>query len=91
MAAGLAIGARSWTVAALIAVHMTATIVAAVRQEEAFLRARFGDEYDAYAGRRATAMERRFSFERARRNREYRAVAGLAIAIALLVIKAAFF
>jgi protein-S-isoprenylcysteine O-methyltransferase Ste14 len=91
MAAGLAIGANSWIVTGLIAVHMTATILAAVRQEEAFLRARFGDEYDAYASRRAPAMARRFSLERAWRNREYRAVAGLAIALALLALKAAWF
>ncbi len=88
MAAGLAIGANSWMVAALIALYMTATITAAVRQEEAFLRGRFGDEYDAYASRRAPAMTRRFSFERAWRNREYRAVGGFAVAVALLIVKA---
>ena len=91
MAAGLAIAVDSWIVATLIAVHMAVTITAAIRTEEAFLRERFGDEYDAYAADRAPAMERSFSIERAWRNREYRAIVGLAVAIGLLAVKAAMF
>jgi protein-S-isoprenylcysteine O-methyltransferase Ste14 len=89
MAAGVAIGAGSWLVAALVAVYMGVTITAAVRTEEAFLRSRFGDEYDAYAARRAPEMTRQFSFARAWRNREYRAVGGLLLAILVLALKAA--
>ena len=70
---------------------MGATITAAIRTEEAFLRERFGDEYDAYAQSRAPAVDRAFSMERAWRNREYRAMSGLAAAIALLAAKAAWF
>jgi protein-S-isoprenylcysteine O-methyltransferase Ste14 len=88
MAAGLAVAVASWTIAALIALHMIVTIAAAIRTEEAFLRQRFGDEYDAYAAARAPAMNRRFSAARAWRNREYRAVAGLAGAVALLALEA---
>lgn len=88
MAAGVAIGAGSWLVAAIVAIYMGATITAAVRTEEAFLRSRFGDEYDAYAARRAPEMTRRFSFARAWRNREYRAVGGLLLAILALGLKA---
>jgi protein-S-isoprenylcysteine O-methyltransferase Ste14 len=90
MAAGLAVGTRSWIVAVLIAAQMAVTITAAIRTEEAFLRSRFGDEYDAYAQARAPAMMRRFSLERAWRNREYRAVTGLVVAILLLAVKAAW-
>ena len=90
MAAGVAIGAGSWLVAALVSIYMGTTITAAVRTEEAFLRSRFGDEYDAYAARRAPAMTRRFSLARAWRNREYRAVGGLLLAILALGLKAAF-
>jgi protein-S-isoprenylcysteine O-methyltransferase Ste14 len=90
MAAGVAIGAGSWVVAALVAIYMGSTISAAVRTEEAFLRGRFGDEYAAYAERRAPDMARRFSLERAWRNKEYRAVAGLTTAIVILALKAAF-
>jgi hypothetical protein len=77
-------------VAALVAVYMGATITAAVRTEEAFLRSRFGEEYNAYAARRAPAMARRFSIARAWRNREYRALGGLLLAIVALGLKAAF-
>lgn len=87
MAAGVAIGSHSIWVALIVAAHMATTIAAAIRTEEAFLRQRFGDAYDAYAERRAPAMERRFSFARAWRNREYRAMAGLVLAIALLAGK----
>jgi hypothetical protein len=90
MAAGVAVGAGSWAVAALVALYMGSTISAAVRTEEAFLRGRFGDEYAAYAERRAPERGRRFSPERAWRNKEYRAVVGLIAAIGLLALKAAF-
>ena len=49
------------------------------------------DEYDAYVEARAPAVDRSFSLERAWRNREYRAMTGLALAVVLLVIKAAWF
>ena len=90
MAIGLAVAARSWPVAALVAVYMTVTLAAAIRTEEAFLRARFGDQYEAYAARRAPRSDRRFSLSRAWRNHEYRAMAGFALAVALLGVKAAF-
>jgi len=89
LALGLAVGAASLPAALIVALYMTATITAAIRTEEAFLRERFGDAYDAYAARRLPPNDRRFSFERAWRNREYRAMAGLALAIAILAIKAA--
>jgi protein-S-isoprenylcysteine O-methyltransferase Ste14 len=90
MALGLAIATRSWPVAVLVAVYMAVTLTAAIRTEEAFLRERFGDEYDAYASRRGARAERRFSFARAWRNREYRAIAGFVLAIALLGMKVTF-
>ena len=90
MALGLAVATHSWAVALLVAVYMTATLTAAIRIEEAFLRERFGAEYDAYAARHAPPTDRRFSFARALRNREYRALGGFALAIALLGAKATF-
>ena len=89
MAAGVAVGAGSWAVAALVALYMGSTISAAIRTEEDFLRSRFGDAYAAYAERRAPEMARRFSLERAWRNKEYRALVGLTVAIGLLSVKAA--
>ena len=89
LALGLAVGSASAAAAAIVALYMAATITAAVRTEEAFLRDRFGDAYDQYAARRLPPSDRRFSFARAWRNREYRAMAGFALAIAILALKAA--
>ena len=89
LALGLAVGSASPAAAAVVALYMIATITAAIRTEEAFLRERFGDAYDQYAARRLPPSERRFSFARAWRNREYRALAGFALGIALLGVKAA--
>jgi protein-S-isoprenylcysteine O-methyltransferase Ste14 len=89
MALGVAIGSRSWWVAALVAAYMGVTLTAAIRSEEAFLRQRFGTAYDDYAESRGPQVERRFSWERAWRNREYRAVAGLAIFLGLLALRMA--
>lgn len=97
MGAGLAVASNSALVAAIIAVYLGATIGAAIRSEEAFLRRTFGDGYDRYrsgvsaaaAGRRSD--RRRFSVAQAVANREYRAVAGLAVAVLLLLLKAAYY
>jgi hypothetical protein len=66
---------------------MGATITAAIRTEEAFLRRTFGDAYDRYQQSRNVPSSRRFSVERVMRNREYRAFAGLAVGFALLALK----
>jgi protein-S-isoprenylcysteine O-methyltransferase Ste14 len=88
MALGVAVGCRSWVVAALVSLYMATTIAAAVRSEEAFLRERFGDAYDAYAESRGTRVSRHFSWERAWRNKEYRSVTGLILFLAVLVGRA---
>ena len=76
IALGVAIASNSVVVAALAAVYMVVTIAAAVRTEEAFLRRRSATRTSGTGGRRASRCERRFSLERAMRNREYRAVRG---------------
>ena len=88
MAAGIVVAAQSLTLAVVTAIYMVVTIGAAIRTEEAFLRRTFGDAYDRYAQRQAEPMRRRFSLERAMRNREYRAVLGLIVGFALLALKA---
>ena len=87
MAAGAMIAARHWAVAVLVTLYMVVTISAAIATEEAFLRRTFGDAYDRYAASRAEPMERRFSFARAMRNREYRAALGVLGGFALLALK----
>lgn len=87
MAAGIVIAAHSWLVTLVGALYMVSTIGAAIRTEEAFLRQAFGDTYDRYAARTAEPMLRRFSVERAMRNREYRAATGLLGGFAILALK----
>jgi len=87
MALGVVIATRSLIVAVVVAVYMVATIGAAVRTEEQFLRQTFGDTYDRYRESRAEPMLRRFSLERAMRNREYRAAIGVLAGFALLALK----
>ena len=87
MALGVAIGCGSVVVAALVLVYMASTISAAIRSEEAFLRERFGDAYDAYAESRGPRVSRRFSWQRAWRNKEYRSVTGLILFLAVLGIR----
>ena len=88
IALGIVIASRSLVLGVVAAVYMTATIAAAVRTEEAFLRRTFGETYDQYSRSAAAPMPRRFSVARAARNREYRAVAGLGAGFALLALKA---
>lgn len=74
---GLALAASHWAVAVLIATYLGLTLWLAIRTEEAFLRARFGDTYDRYAVGALASEARQFSLARAIRNKEYRAPIGL--------------
>ena len=87
MGIGLAIASNSVIVASMIAVYLVATIGAAVRTEEAHLTEKFGAEYPAYREGLAPPVARRFSLERALRNREYRAALGFVVVLALLALK----
>lgn len=97
MGVGLAVAAARVPVAVLIATYLIATLTAAIKSEEAYLRRIFGDQYDLYRSgvaakrrERTAASRRRFSFEQAMANREYRAIAGLGTAILLLLWKATY-
>ena len=87
---GLAIGSGSVAVVVIVAVYLLVTLTAAIRSEEAFLRQKFGEAYDDYRTSRVVDRERRFSWRQAMANREYRAVAGLAVALLLLIFKATY-
>jgi protein-S-isoprenylcysteine O-methyltransferase Ste14 len=88
MGAGLAVASGSAIVSLLVALYLGTTITAAILTENAFLRQTFGADYAAWQAGAVPTVERRFSLERAVRNREYRAVAGLLCAAALLAYKA---
>ena len=84
---GLAIAATNLAVAVVIGVYLGLTLNAARRSEEAHLREKFGDAYDAYAENRVEPEARPFSWARAIRNREHHAVAGLITGFATLALK----
>ncbi len=92
MGAGFVIASASVWTAVLAVAYFTVTYVAAVRSEEATLDARFAGEYSAYREGRATAASapstRRFSVDRAfGMNKEWRSLAGLAGAFALMAMQ----
>ena len=89
MALGVVIAANSVIAGALAVIYMVATLTAAVRTEEAFLRGRFGGVYDEYRRSEGEETDRRFSAARAWRNKEYRAVVGLLIGFAFLALRVA--
>jgi protein-S-isoprenylcysteine O-methyltransferase Ste14 len=87
LGAGFAAASRSLPVAVLAGAYLATTLTAAIRTEEAFMRVRFGSDYDAY--RRGQVDEvTRFDWGRVMRNREHRTVAGVAAVLALLAAKA---
>jgi len=85
MGGGLAIVCANGIVAAIVAIYLATTLTAAVRTEEAFLRGKFGGDYDAYC--RGRTVARQFSPSRAVRNREHRALLGLLAGLVLLALK----
>jgi protein-S-isoprenylcysteine O-methyltransferase Ste14 len=84
---GMVVVANNLIVAAIVIGYLALTLTAAMRSEEAHLREKFGDAYDAYAEKRAAPMDRPFSWQRAVYNREHHTIAGLLAGIALLVGK----
>jgi protein-S-isoprenylcysteine O-methyltransferase Ste14 len=87
IALGVVVAANSLAVAIVTAIYIGATITAAIRTEEAFLAGAFGSTYEEYRVSRAEPMSRRFSWARARRNREQRALSGVLIGFALLALR----
>jgi len=89
IAIGVLVASRSLIVAAVVLGYMAVTISSAIVMEERFLRRTFGSTYDAYKRAQAEPVARRFSLARARRNREHRAIAGLAAGFGILALKIA--
>ena len=88
--AGVAIAAARRSAVLLVFTYLAVTFIAAIRHEEEGMRARFGDQYDAYLQSRAQPVDRPFSLRRVMRNKEYRAIAGLAAVAAIFAMKAVF-
>ena len=100
IATGLLVAARSWVGAAAVVAYFLAFYPATMRSEEAALAARYGAAFRDYASRvplfwprpprSAPLAKARFSWAQYRRNREYNAALGMALAILLLVAKMIF-
>lgn len=90
MGAGISLACASLWVALIAVVYLGTTLTAAVRTEEAFLRVRFGTQYDEYCGGCAGTVDRTFSWDRVWRNREWRAFIGLGAVVAMLAAKTAW-
>ena len=88
MGIGFAVACGTIAAAVLVLAYLGLTVGAAIRSEETHLTEKFGSAYPDYRDGRMPQAARRFSLPRAMRNREYRAVAGLAGALALLLWKA---
>lgn len=89
IAVGVAIASARLVVACIIAAYLAVTITAAIVTEEARLGEQYGHEYAAYREGRSPAAARRFSLARLMRNREYRALLGLAAGFAVLAWRSA--
>jgi protein-S-isoprenylcysteine O-methyltransferase Ste14 len=87
MGAGLIVAADSAVVGAVVFAYLAVALTAAIRTEEAHLTEKFGAAYPEYREGRAPGAPRAFSFARAFRNREHRAIAGLALTLAVLAWK----
>jgi protein-S-isoprenylcysteine O-methyltransferase Ste14 len=87
LAVGFAAASRSLIVAAIAALYLSTTVVAAIRSEEAELDAAFRGGYSEYRNGRATPVARPFRWSRAVANREYRAMAGFVAAFVLLALE----
>jgi protein-S-isoprenylcysteine O-methyltransferase Ste14 len=84
---GMAIAANNVIVFVIVIAYLALTLTAAMRSEEAHLREKFGDAYDAYAQKRAPKVERSFSWQRAIYNREHHTIAGLLAGLLFFAVK----
>jgi protein-S-isoprenylcysteine O-methyltransferase Ste14 len=84
---GVAVIANNLIVATIVIAYLGLTLTAAMRSEEAHLREKFGDAYDAYAEKRGPNVTRPFSWQRAIHNREHHTIAGLVAGLLLLSLK----
>ncbi len=84
---GVALAAGRFWLGAAIVFYLASTLTAAMRAEESHLRDKFGTAYDAYASNQVPTSTRAFSWERAWRNREHHALAGLFAGLSLLALK----
>jgi phospholipid methyltransferase len=92
LGAGFLLAAASWIAAVIAALYLAVFYPGVMRREEEELRAEYGSAFDDYARRVPLFWPRPprgpagqpFSWSQYRRNREYQALAGTALAFAIL-------
>ncbi len=96
LAAGIIVASRSWIVAALVAAHFAVFYPVVIRDEERFLRERFGAAFDSYVAKVSVFLPwpsgikgdgAPFSFAQWTRNHEYRALLGVIVGFALMILR----
>ena len=90
MGLGFAIASGTLGSALVVLVYLCLTMPTTARREEASLDRELGGAYSAYREGRTPGSDRRFRWSQVQANREYRALAGFALAVALLVLRARF-
>ena len=94
LAAGFSVAGHSWQSALLLAAYLAIFYPVVIRREQSELRAHYGDAFVEYASRvpafwprfsPAMPSTEHFSWPLYRKNREYEAGIGLAVAMAILL------
>jgi protein-S-isoprenylcysteine O-methyltransferase Ste14 len=95
LAAGFSVASHSWISAVLLAAYLAIFYPVVIRREQSELKTLYGDAFVEYAARvpafwprlsPATASNEPFSWPLYRKNREYEAAIGLALAMVILWI-----
>jgi protein-S-isoprenylcysteine O-methyltransferase Ste14 len=93
LAAGFSVASSSWISTALLAAYLLVFYPVVIRREQTELRTLYGDAFAEYSSKvpafwprlsPAASSGERFSWALYRRNREYEAAIGLAVAMAIL-------
>lgn len=90
MGLGFAIASGTLWSALVVLAYLALTMPTTARREEASLDRDLGGAYSAYREGRAEASDRRFRWSQVEANRELRALAGVVLGLALLVLRARF-
>ncbi len=98
LALGVAVAARSWISASIIAAYFVIVYSLVMRREEGELRVQHGADFDRYAatvslffpwfssGRLKPASQGAFSLAQYRKNHEWQAAAGFLLLLAVLIL-----
>jgi rfaE bifunctional protein nucleotidyltransferase chain/domain len=90
MGLGFAVASGTVWSALVVLAYLALTMPTTARREEASLDRDLGGAYSAYREGRTEASGRRFRWSQVQANREFRALVGFVLALALLALRASF-